>query len=61
MKVKDLVDDKVINPGALPKDLRKSTRLMHDITVFEVGIVQLLKNLKSKEARQNQTCKFLQK
>ena len=61
MKVKDLVDDKVINPGALPKDLRKSTRLMHDITVIEVGIVQLLKNLKSKEARQNQTCKFLQK
>ena len=44
MKVQDLVDDKVISPGALPEDLRNSTPLMPDIKIFEAGILNLLKN-----------------
>ena len=42
MKVQDLVDDKVISPGALPVDLRNSTPLMPDIKISEAGILNLL-------------------
>ena len=50
MKVQDLVDDKVISPGALPEDLRNSTPLMPDIKISEAGILNLLKNLIPKKA-----------
>ena len=50
MKVQDLVDDKVISPGALPEDLRNSTPLMPDIEISEAGILNLLKNLIPKKA-----------
>ena len=59
MKVQDLVDDKVISPGALPEDLRNSTPLMPDIKISEAGILNLLKNLipkKGSRSRPNQTC-----
>ena len=45
MKVQDLVDDKVISPGALPEDLRNSAPLIPDIKISEAGILNLLKNL----------------
>ena len=45
MKVQDLVDDKVISPGALPEDQRNSTPLMSDIKISEAGISNLLKTL----------------
>ena len=50
MKVQDLVDDKVICPGALPEDLRNSTPLMPDIKISAAGILNLLKNLIPKKA-----------
>ena len=59
MKVQDLVDNKVISPDALPKDLRNSMPLMPDIKISESEIVNLLKNLKPKRSRsrQNHTCR----
>ena len=50
MKLQDFVDDKVISPGALPKDLRNSTSLMPDVNISEAGILNLLKNLIPKKA-----------
>ena len=50
MKVQDLVDDKVISPGALPEDLKNSTTLMLDIKISEAGILNLLKTLILKKA-----------
>ena len=50
MKVQDHVDDNVISPGALPKDLRNLTPLMPDINISEAGILNLLKNIIPKKA-----------
>ena len=50
MNVQYILDDKVIAPDALPEDLRNPTPKMPDIKVSVAGIVNLLKNLKPKNA-----------
>ena len=50
MKAQDLVDEKVLRPHALPKDLKTSTPLMPDIKISDAGISNLLKNFIHKKA-----------